>query len=144
MAACPSCDAQASSIISPLKLLFWGTAMLAVANSPQTASPRNIFFICEILLCSEKHLHRALEIDSQTTDGIERIAQRFPHRGMRMNHVGHIIERRFEAQGGGRLGNDLSCQRTNGMDAEDLAILRFRYNLDEALVHSEDGRLAIR
>ena len=75
--------------------------------------------------------------------GVECVAHRFPHRGMRVNGGGHIVERGFQAERRDRFGDDFRGQRADGVHAENFAVFRFGHHFDEAFVLAEDGGLAV-
>ena len=65
------------------------------------------------------------------------------HRRVGVDGEHHLFDRRFELDRGDALGDDLGRVRADDVDAEDLAVLRVRDDLDEAVVRIEDRRLRV-
>src|SRR5580704_3761664 len=80
----------------------------------------------------------ALEINRKTADGVERVAHRLPHGWVRVDCGGHVVKRSFKPKCSHWFGDYLCRQWADCVHSEDLAILRFGHNFDEALVLAEN------
>src|SRR5690242_8686499 len=85
----------------------------------------------------------SLYVDLQTSDAGEGVAHSLPDRGMRVNHVHHVVDGAFQVQGGGSLGEDFGCERADDVDAQHLSVLFLADDLDEAAVAAQDGGFAV-
>src|SRR5271168_3471525 len=88
-------------------------------------------------------MNASLNVNLQAAHGGEGVAHAFPHRGVRVNHVHHIVDGAFEMEHGGGLGQNLRGQRANNVDAQHFAVFFIGDHFDEAAVISENGGLAV-
>src|SRR5436305_1861200 len=88
-------------------------------------------------------VREGLNVYLQAAHGSKSIAHGFPNRRMRMDHIHHVIDGAFEIEHGRGFGKNLSSQRADDVNAEDLAIFFIGNNFDEAAMVAKNGGFAI-
>src|ERR1017187_1835521 len=83
-------------------------------------------------------------IDGQAVHVVERLADRFVDGWVRVDGVHHRLDRRLRLHRGDGFGDDLESLRADDVDAQNLAVLLVGHYLDESVVRTEDGGLAVR
>src|SRR5215471_17141746 len=84
-----------------------------------------------------------LNVDLQAADRGEGVAHSLPHRGMRVNHVHHVVDASFQIQHGSSFRENFRGQRADDVNAENFSVLLLGNDLDEAAVIAENGGLAV-
>ncbi len=87
-------------------------------------------------------LHRS-NVDLQSAHGRKGIAHAFPHCGMRMHHVHHIVYSAFQMQHCGSFRQNFRGQRSDDVNSQHLAVFFIRDHFDEAAVIPKNGGLAV-
>src|SRR6516162_3325046 len=85
----------------------------------------------------------SLHVNLQPSHGGESVAHGFPHRGMRVNHVHHVVDRALELQNRRGFPKNFRGQRADDVDAEHFPVLFVGNHLDEAAVIAKDGGFAV-
>src|SRR5262249_7667484 len=125
-----------SSIVPSLR-----AATIRFCNAYASAYPISPKSTCKQTLKFSLNGHRPqapggcpLKLNLQPAPTGKAVAHRFPHRGMRVDHAHHVVDRAFEIQHRRRFRENLRRERSDNVNSEDFAVLLVAHNLNEAAV----------